>query len=190
MTQFALTDKVKTFVAEYMVDFNATHAYQRVNPNVADNTARSAASRLMAQPEVQELVAQAMKDRLQRIALTVERVDQEIARLALSDVRKLYNPDGTLKPIHELDDDSAAALASVEVTEIAGMPMSVRKVKTYDKVAALTLAAKRLGILTEKLSVGGATDLPPISIQEAARRVAFTLHAGLIDKRKRDALGS
>ena len=44
---------------------------------------------------------------------------QIIIQLALiSDVRKLCNPDGSLKKVNELDADTAAAVASFEVDEV------------------------------------------------------------------------
>jgi phage terminase small subunit len=69
---------------------------------------------------------------------------REVARLAFSDHRRLYNSDGTLKRPDELDDDTAAAVASVEVFEqYEGRGKSrtlvgyTKKVKLSDKNAAL-----------------------------------------------------
>lgn len=180
---FVVTDQHRVFVQEYLVDFNATQAALRAGYKDGGGL-RANACRLLARPEIQELVQEAVNAHLKSSKLTAERVDAEIARLAFSDVRGLYNPDGSLKMPHEWDDDTAAAVSSIEVTEVAGMPMAVKKSKLHGKVEALNLAAKRLGLLTEKLSIGGSEELPPISIEEAARRVAFTLAAGM--KAKRD----
>ena len=73
-------------------------------------------------------------------ALTPERLMAQIALVAFADVRRLFNPDGTLKPICELDDDTAAAL-SVEVED--GSAKRTAKLK-IDRVAALTLLGKYL----------------------------------------------
>ena len=40
----------------------------------------------------------------------VDRVLTEYAKLAFLDIRKAFDEDGNLKPIHELDDDTAAAI--------------------------------------------------------------------------------
>lgn len=181
---FTLTDQHRIFVKEYLRDFNATRAYRDSGYDASPTTAGPAACRLLARPEIQALVQEGVKARLEKATLDADRVDAEIARLAFSDVRGLYNTDGTLKMPHEWDDATAAAVAAVEVTELAGIPMAVKKTKLHGKVEALSLAAKRLGLLTEKLSIGGSDELPPISIEEAARRVAFTLAAGM--KAKRD----
>ena len=49
--------------------------------------------------------------------LTPERLLREVAKLANADRRRLYRPDGTLKQVSELDDETAAAVASVEHDE-------------------------------------------------------------------------
>ena len=48
---------------------------------------------------------------------TAKRVYLELARIARADVRGLYDKDGNLRPVHELDDDTAAAVAGIEVHE-------------------------------------------------------------------------
>lgn len=73
------------------------------------------------------------------VGLTTERTLQEVARLAYSDVRKLFKADGTLKPIHELTDDEAAAVASVKVG-------STTKITHWDKNSALEKAMKHHGL--------------------------------------------
>jgi hypothetical protein len=50
--------------------------------------------------------------------LAVERTRAELARVCLSDVRELCNPDGSLKKVNELDADTAATVASFEVDEV------------------------------------------------------------------------
>lgn len=50
--------------------------------------------------------------------LSTERVLRELARAILADPRKLYDDKGRLKPIHSLDEDTAAAIASLDVDEI------------------------------------------------------------------------
>ena len=54
---------------------------------------------------------------MEKMEITTERTLREIARLAYFDPRNLFHANGAPKAIHELDDDSAAALAGIEVTE-------------------------------------------------------------------------
>ena len=52
---------------------------------------------------------------LRRHQVTADRVIAELAKLAFLDIRKAFDEEGKLKPIHEIDDDTAAAIAGLEV---------------------------------------------------------------------------
>jgi phage terminase small subunit len=150
-----LNPKQRRFVDEYAVDLNGAQA--AIRAGYSKKTAKEQASRLLTNAHIGAAVQQRLAVSTKKAHLTVERIDQEIARLAFSDKRKLYRPDGTLKAPHEWDDDTAAAVAGVEVSELweghgedreqVGV---VKKVKVWDKPAALTLAARRLALLRDK----------------------------------------
>ena len=53
-----------------------------------------------------------------KLEVSAEKVVQRLKQLAFFDVRKLYNPDGSLKPITELDDETAAAICSIQVGKL------------------------------------------------------------------------
>lgn len=85
--------------------------------------------------------------------LELNRTLREVARVAYSDPRRLYDADGNLIPVHKLDDDAAATVASVEVEESRGedgqLASLTRKVKHWDKNAALEKAMKYHGLYKE-----------------------------------------
>jgi len=161
----ALTPKQAQFVAEYLIDLNATQA--AVRAGYSNKTAAEQASRLLINVNVAEAIESAMKAREVRTEITQDRVLQELARIAFFDLRKLYREDGSLKAMHELDDDAAAVLSGVDVVETKGNaeiggPAGLRhqaeftkKVKIPDKVAALGLAMRHLGMLKDKTELSG-----------------------------------
>src|SRR4051794_20026987 len=112
-----LRDRQKAFVQEYLIDLNATAAYKRAGYKAVGRGAENAASRMLGFVGVQAAIQAALADRAERSAATIDRPELELERLALADIRKLFNPDGSMKPIAELDDDTAAILASFEVLE-------------------------------------------------------------------------
>ena len=65
-----------------------------------------------------------MEERQQRLDISADGVLQQLARVAFFDPRKLFNHDGSLKNIVDLDVDTAAAIAGVEIvtSSEAGMP--------------------------------------------------------------------
>ena len=151
------------FVDEYLIDFNATAAYMRV-PGMTQN-ARSAAaqaSNLLTKPNVQIAIKERTAAVRSRLELTKDNVIRELTRIALFDIRKLYRDDGTLKHPHELDDDTAAAVTQIEVTEeFSGRGEdrehigTTKKVKLVDKKASVELAMKHLGLMTERIELSG-----------------------------------
>ena len=103
------------FVQEYLIDLNATQA--AIRAGYSAKTAEQQGYQLLQKPSVQAAIAARQKEREQRTAVAADRVLLEAARLALFDPRKLFNDDGSPKGITELDDDTAAAVAGIEVVE-------------------------------------------------------------------------
>ena len=110
-----LTPKQERFVAEYLIDLNATQA--AIRTGYSAKTAASQGARLLKQGGVARAVHTAQQARAVRTEITQDRVLQELARIAFFDIRRLYRADGSMKDPCELDADTAAALASIEVKE-------------------------------------------------------------------------
>lgn len=171
----ALTPKQERFAAEYLIDLNATQA--AIRAGYSAKTSSSQGERLLRNVEVSKAIQAAQKAREQRTHITQDRVLQELARIAFFDIRKLYRDDGTMKDPHEMDADTAAALASIEVKEelergdvdeeleaqphggalkrkrgelVAGYTI---KAKVFDKGSALQLAMRHLGMLNDRLGI-------------------------------------
>ena len=116
-------------------------------------SAAEIARELLTKPEIQEGIAAGAKVISQQIDITRERVLQELAAVALSDIRRYYTAEGGLKPVHELDDEAAAAIASIESDELyegSGKDREqvgvVRKLKRFDKLKALELLGRHKGL--------------------------------------------
>ena len=84
----------------------------------AEGSAEVTACRLLKRPHILSYIECEKARVFDKLAITKERVMKEYARLAFSDIREYFNPDGSLKPITELSDDAAAALSSVETDEL------------------------------------------------------------------------
>jgi phage terminase small subunit len=144
---------------------NASDAYREVY-DVKRSTSKSVneiASRLLKNVKVASMIAEIRARAEDTTILTVERTRAELARVCFSDVRKLCNPDGSLKKVNELDADTAAAVASFEVDEVEVGDKVVRrtiKVKLWDKNAALEKAIKHLGLYERETPSGRRTEPP------------------------------
>ena len=150
-TQEDAEHRRKLFVEAYLTNGgNASQA--AVAAGFSQKTAGAAGSRLLKHVDVVLTLQQRRKVVIEKMELTTERTLREIARLAYCDPRKFFYDNGAPKPIHELDDDSAAALAGMEVTEeYEGSGQDrvfkgfTKKYKLADKNAALEKAMKHLG---------------------------------------------
>lgn len=173
-----LTPKQAVFVQEYLIDLNATQAAIRAGYSV--RTARSIGEENLRKPDISAAIQLARAEREERTHITQDRVLQELARIAFFDLRKLYREDGTLKAMHELDDEAAAVLAGVDVVEtskasvedgeVKYTPEFTKKVKIPDKVGALALAMRHLGMLKDKVEHSGEMTL--VGLAERMRKQA------------------
>lgn len=179
-----LTPRERRFVEEYLVDLNGKAAAIRAgySPRGADQTA----ARLLGRVKLGAAVARAKEERADRIGVKADAVLRELARIGFSDLRRVFTDTGELRAIAELDDDAAAALASVEVVTktipIGDGAVDVEhthKVKAWDKPRALELLAKHLGILRERVEHSGPGGGP---IEVAA--IGAELRAKLADRLK------
>lgn len=171
-----LNAKQQRFVGEYMIDLNASQA--AIRAGYSQKTAGAVGHELLKKPEIAEAVAAMQQERARRMNISADRVLQELSRIAFFDPRKLLNENGTPKQMAELDDDTAAALAGMDVSEIYdGVGASrvtigtTKKVKVADKVAALGLAMRHLGMLTDKIEVRDVTPRADRLREARARRM-------------------
>lgn len=157
-----LTPKQRRFVAEYLMDLNGTQA--AIRAGYSKRTAAFIAAENLKKPYIAREIQKAMDERAERTGVSAERVLQEIARIAFFDLRKAFNPDGSLRPISDMDDETAAVVASLDVTELLdgdGMPTGrLKKIRFADKLGALTLLARHLGMLNDKVTLKGDADNP------------------------------
>lgn len=145
------------FVDEYLIDLNGSKAATR-----AGYSARSAAtmaSRLLSYPHIAAAIAEGIEARAARARVTVDRVIDEYARIAFSDMRRFveWGPGGVaLKSSADMRHIDAACVA--EVTETKTATGGTVKFKLHDKRAALDALSKHLGLFVERGSDAASTD--------------------------------
>lgn len=141
-----LKGKQKLFVDEYLIDLNATAAAIRAgySPKRADVIGYEN----LRKPVIAEAIKKAKEKRAERTEIDQDKVLLEIARLAFSDPRKIF--DGNrLKQISEIDDNTAAAISSIKVSTKQvgeGEVEHVSEIKFWSKTTALEQAGKHIGL--------------------------------------------
>lgn len=94
----ALTEKQKRFVAEYLVDLNATQA--AIRAGYSEKTAGSVGNENLKKPEIQNAIQKAVADRQQRTEITQDKVLDELGKVAFS--KAADYTDSTLKYSNKL----------------------------------------------------------------------------------------
>ena len=145
-----LTPKQAEFVRQYLVDLNATAA--AIRAGYSERTAKSQGQRLLTNVDVSAALAAAKAEREQRTEITQDRVVSELAKIAFADPRELmeWGPEGVkLKDSAELTEEQAASVA--EVSETTTKDGGSLRLKKHDKVKALELLGRHLGMFTDKV---------------------------------------
>lgn len=158
-----MNEKHKAFAREYVKDRNATQA--AIRSGYTEKTAYSQGNRLLKNAEIKELIDELEAAAAKKAGVTHERVIKELARVAFLDPRKLFDDDRNAIDISDLDEDTAAAIAGVDVfEEYQGRGNDreflgyTKKYRWADKLRALELLGKHLGIFTDKVNLSGSVD--------------------------------
>lgn len=153
-----MTKKQKLFVDEYLIDLNATQA--AIRAGYSAKTAQEQASRLLSNVMVQESIAKAMAERSKRTGISQDRVIQELARIAFVNPQNVIDSeDASVR--EDATEDDLACIQSVKVKMMSGEKGSSveREVRLNDKMKALELLGKHLGMFKDKLELEADMDL-------------------------------
>lgn len=147
----ALTAKQKQFIEEYLIDLNATQA--AIRAGYSPDSARQSGSDNMNNPYISSRIDRAMAERSKRTGINQDRVLRELARIAFVNAADMIDTkDATLKA--DASEDDTAAIQSVKVKQMSGdTEMVEREIKLADKIKALELLGKHLGMYQNNLSI-------------------------------------
>ena len=139
--------KLETFARQYVIhNFNGTAAAKAAGYSA--KTAAFQGSRLLKNVKVKRLIAVLAAAQNKKLDISVERTLAQIARHAYVDPRALFNDDGTLKKISELDADTAACIAGVQMgTGRNGK--RVESIKITNQLRALEMLGNYLKLFAE-----------------------------------------
>ncbi len=150
----------RRFVEEYLANGrNGAAAYRKVFPRVKESAARQCAYEYLTKPYVREYLAQREAELQEALNMSQLSALETLKKLVFFDIRKLFNKDGSLKAPHELDDETAAALASMEVEELPKGRGYTKKIKVADRGQNLERMMRWLGMFKDKDAMSG--ELPP-----------------------------
>ena len=150
-----LTAKQRRFVEEYLVDLNATRA--AIRAGYSNRTAYSIGDENLKKPEIKEAITKALAERSKRTTVDQDRVVTELAKIAFSNITdflKIKDNEVVIFDTDSIPPESLAALSTIKTTS-EGIIISV-----YDKVKALEMLGKHLGMFKDKVELSGTVNNP------------------------------
>ena len=146
-----MTKKQKRFVEEYLIDLNATQA--AIRAGYSPETAYSIGQEKLKKPEIKIRIDRAMAERSKRTGVNADRVVAELAKIAFVNAEDVIDAEtATVKPDAARED--TAAIQSVKVKTF-GEDGLEREIKMADKIKALELLGKHLGMFKDKVELSG-----------------------------------
>ena len=142
-----LDDRERRFIAEYRAHASVRQA------SFAAGISEWMGYRFSRRPDIQAAVAAqtgplAVETVFAEIEIRAEHVLAETMRVAFCDLKGLYNPDGTPRPLAEIDADTRAGLAFIDTEEHPGSRgmVEVLSLRRHDKFGALEELGRRMGM--------------------------------------------
>jgi len=155
----ALSPKRQRFCEEYVIDLCGRRAGLRAG--YSPKTADAIAYELLQLPAVQAEIARLVKERSERTRITADRVLEELAVIAFSDIRDYgARENGQMYLTPGARSDAARAVSSVKRKRVTtrtvqnGLTVmetvSTVEFKLWEKVSALRALMPHLGLATER----------------------------------------
>lgn len=180
MAEKKLTAKQQRFCDEYLIDLNATQA--AIRAGYSAKTATEQGARLLANVKVQKYLQKRKLDRVERTEITQDMVLFELANIAFSNAADyatviereatIQCENGALMPLYDMDGNpvkykTVEPVLTADLTDAQKRALAVIKkgrdgfeIKPYDKIRALELLGKHLGMFADKVEVSGEVNNP------------------------------
>ena len=154
-----LTEKQKLFAKEYLIDLNATQA--AIRAGYSKKSAYSIGGELLKKPEIQDEIQLQMAERSKRTEITADNVLKELSYIAFSNATDYVQvkheqvkdeKNGTVTEVPYIDFSDTEMLSDEQKKAISAIHYGKRgiNVATHNKVRALELLARHLGMFEEQ----------------------------------------
>jgi phage terminase small subunit len=155
-----LREREQRFIDEYLVDLNATQA--AIRAGYSAKSARSIGAENLTKPHIAPAIAAALEARAVRTGITQDRVLEELAALAFSDVTHYRVTDaGEVALAAEAPASAMRAVQSIKrritTRHRSDHTETVREVeiRLWDKPGPLKLAGQHVGLFADRVEHSG-----------------------------------
>lgn len=170
-----MTPKQERFIAEYLIDLNATQA--AIRAGYSKKTANEQGARLLANASVAAAVAAGQREQHGRLQLTADEGREQNAFIARLDPAEMFDEHGAVLPVPKMPRHVRCALRSLKVvrrhlTSGNGVTDATLEVQFWDKGAAIEREYKHFGLLIDRVQVTGELKVVADRLAAARRRLA------------------
>jgi phage terminase small subunit len=177
-----LTPKQMRFCDEYLADTNMNATQAAIKAGYAKKRASEQGYQLLQKTTVKEYIQKRMAERVERTEITQDKVLRELAIIAFSnaaDYARVVEKEATIKlddgdEVRVLDDEGKPVMYrtvepiltdSLTVDQQRALAVIKKgrdgfEVRPYDKVRALELLGKHIGMFKDKVEVSGDINNP------------------------------
>ena len=162
-----MTKKQKRFIEEYLIDLNATQA--AIRAGYSPDTAKSIGSENLTKPDIQARIAKAMAERSRRTGVNADRVVMELAKIAFVNANNVIDMETATVKAGALPEDTAA-IQSVKIKTF-GEDGLEREIKMADKLRALELLGRHLGMFKDKVELSGSLETEKTKLDDLLQQM-------------------
>lgn len=144
-----LSPKERDFINAYLSNGRNGKA-AAIAAGYAQSCAKKTASQILRRPHVESAIRRREKKAADRAQVTAERITEELAKIGFAiatDVASWGDGQVHVVPSDQIDEATAAAIASVKVTQFGV------EVKMHDKLAALEKLGRSIAMFTDNVNV-------------------------------------
>lgn len=150
-----------------MIDLNATQA--AIRAGYSPDTAKAIGCENLTKPDIRAHIDRAMAERSRRTGVNADRVVQELAKIAFVNATDVIDPKTATVKEDALPEDTAA-IQSVKVKTF-GEDGLEREIKMADKLKALEMLGRHLGMFKDKLELSGGLDIEKTKLDDLLQQM-------------------
>lgn len=151
-----LTAKQRRFVEEYLIDLNVTQAAIRAGYSV--QTAIEQGYQLLQKTSVSDAISKAMAERSKRTGITQDMVVHELYKIGFSIITDYLKIENNQVEFFDTDSIPQEKLSAIAEIKESNNGISFR---LHDKLKALELLGRHLGMFKDKVEISGQLDNNP-----------------------------
>lgn len=164
-----LTPKQQRFVEEYLIDLNGKQA--AIRAGYSEKTAKEQAARLLTNANVQKAFQAERCSQAKRTQVTADRVIEELALIAFADMADFVEVTEQgiikIKQLDSLPEGASRVIQKIKEKRLIisgkdeqGITSDTLEFSHHDKLKAIELLGKHLGMFSDKVQLSGDEDNP------------------------------